>query len=90
MVVIDLKKDSENFLQEKNIFNANEICAQKKSVEREIFEKYSNYFDKLFSEDQQLIKKRDPDFNVKRINNLFKSRIANYLQTNLKIMTQND
>ena len=38
----------------------------------------------MISEDLQPVKEGDPDFHAKRINNLFKSRISNYLK-NAKI-----
>ena len=41
VVVIDLKKDSESLQLEKNIFNGNENCAEKKSAKKEISEKLS-------------------------------------------------
>ena len=45
VVVIDLKKDSESLQLEKNIFNGNENCAEKKSAKREISEKFSKNVD---------------------------------------------
>jgi hypothetical protein len=44
----------------------------------------------LISEDLQPVKEGDPDFHAKRINNLFKSRISNYLKKEMKIMTHTD
>ena len=39
VVVIDLKKDSESLQLQKNIFNGNENCAEKKSAKTEKFPK---------------------------------------------------
>ena len=45
VVVIDLKKDSDNLQLEKNIFNGNENCAEKKSAKSKISEKFTKNVD---------------------------------------------